>query len=418
MPLALIELTLDFIMIQEVLLLVASASKSGVVSQELSGFPWLFKHHEEIRNLGLVFIATFGLTLAAWRSHIASKDSKSKNEDVKISQSNSLNSIYTSAVAQLGENIDTDTPNYSVRIGAIYALERLARDNEEYHQEVMNVLCSYVRINSRNRRGSVAENINERSLGNIENMNHMVISYVDVQEALSVLGRRDISLDKNELDLSGCRLYMIQLGEAGWDGVNFSNVQFYNMTIRNCSFEKSKFLGSTFNNCGFYESFFEEAKMAGAQFNNCIISKTSFEKSNLEQVKIQGQGSVLYEVNFENSILNNLNVIDAELTSCKFNNSHFYGALITSSELLSCEFDGAGLDNTKFGGVDMALCTFIKSSMCNLIISEGKLSDLNLKGAMTAGLEGIEKAKLNELVRGFVRGPIKNLKVIPESPVV
>ncbi|MEV6603451.1 pentapeptide repeat-containing protein [Kutzneria sp. NPDC051319] len=47
---------------------------------------------------------------------------------------------YTKAVEQLGSE------KAPVRLGALYALERLARDNEELRQTVVNVACAYLRM--------------------------------------------------------------------------------------------------------------------------------------------------------------------------------------------------------------------------------------------------------------------------------
>ncbi|QBX99552.1 pentapeptide repeat-containing protein [Rhodophyticola sp. CCM32] len=39
-------------------------------------------------------------------------------------------------------------PNMEVRIGAIYALERIARENLDFHVQIMEILCAYIRENS------------------------------------------------------------------------------------------------------------------------------------------------------------------------------------------------------------------------------------------------------------------------------
>jgi hypothetical protein len=39
-------------------------------------------------------------------------------------------------------------PNLEVRIGSIYALERIARDSDRDHIQIMEIVCAYVRKNS------------------------------------------------------------------------------------------------------------------------------------------------------------------------------------------------------------------------------------------------------------------------------
>ena len=54
---------------------------------------------------------------------------------------------YTKAIEQLGK-LDGDKPNIEIRLGAIYALERIARDSPRDHWTIMEVLTAYVRQNS------------------------------------------------------------------------------------------------------------------------------------------------------------------------------------------------------------------------------------------------------------------------------
>ena len=44
--------------------------------------------------------------------------------------------------------VERTIPNMEVRIGAIYALERIARENLAFHVQVMEILCAYIRQNA------------------------------------------------------------------------------------------------------------------------------------------------------------------------------------------------------------------------------------------------------------------------------
>jgi len=39
-------------------------------------------------------------------------------------------------------------PNFEVRLGAIYALEKLAREDLDLHWPIMETLCAYIRQNA------------------------------------------------------------------------------------------------------------------------------------------------------------------------------------------------------------------------------------------------------------------------------
>jgi hypothetical protein len=77
-----------------------------------------------------------------------------------------LTGLFTNAVDKLGATRERKTaddgqatgktvtePNIEVRLGAIYALERIAADSKRDHIPVMETLCAYVRENTRGRCG-------------------------------------------------------------------------------------------------------------------------------------------------------------------------------------------------------------------------------------------------------------------------
>lgn len=45
--------------------------------------------------------------------------------------------------------VETTVPNLEVRLGAIYALERIAKDSERDHVTIMEILCAYIRENAK-----------------------------------------------------------------------------------------------------------------------------------------------------------------------------------------------------------------------------------------------------------------------------
>ena len=61
----------------------------------------------------------------------------------RLSREGQVTDRYTKAIEQLGSD------KLDVRIGGIYALERVARDSRRDHPTVMEVLAAFVREHSR-----------------------------------------------------------------------------------------------------------------------------------------------------------------------------------------------------------------------------------------------------------------------------
>jgi ABC-type nickel/cobalt efflux system permease component RcnA len=62
---------------------------------------------------------------------------------VEVAQEGQITERFTRAIEQLGDE------KLAVRLGGIYALERIARDSERDHWPIMEVLTAFVRENAR-----------------------------------------------------------------------------------------------------------------------------------------------------------------------------------------------------------------------------------------------------------------------------
>ena len=86
-----------------------------------------------IRNLGLVIGGLIAIGFGIWRGVVASRQAKT-------SQRGLLNERYQKGTEMLGSEV------LSVRLGGIYALQRLAEDDPvQYHVQIMRLLCAFVR---------------------------------------------------------------------------------------------------------------------------------------------------------------------------------------------------------------------------------------------------------------------------------
>jgi hypothetical protein len=113
---------------------------------------------DDINKLLIGLADIVGAPFVVWRVIIAANQAA-------VARESHFTTLFTKAVEQLGatrevketdkvngENggvkLETATktvPNLEVRLGAIYALERITRDSERDHWPIMEVLCAYVR---------------------------------------------------------------------------------------------------------------------------------------------------------------------------------------------------------------------------------------------------------------------------------
>ena len=184
----------------------------------------------------------------------------------------------TQAVDQLRDH------NPEVRLGGIYALERLARTSESEYWPIMEILTTFVR-----ERTSVTKNqpLKEPPLRLAP----------DIQATLDVIARRRHTYRDGEsqrLDLRGTDLRRANLAGAKLAGAILSEVRF------------------------------EEANLAGIGLEESILRAAHFENSNLADAKMQG--AFLLNTSLNGARLRNANLQGAFLSGTRFDGAELLGA--------------------------------------------------------------------------------------------
>ena len=116
----------------------------------------------------------------------------------ELTEQGQVTDRYTKAIEQLGSD------KLDVRIGGIYALERVARDSARDHPTVMDVLAAFIREHSHEPWPPSDPAGRERARS----------TRPDVQAALTVVGRRDAKRDIERINLGGADLTRADLTGA------------------------------------------------------------------------------------------------------------------------------------------------------------------------------------------------------------
>jgi hypothetical protein len=124
-----------------------------------------------------------------------------------VNREGQITERFTRAIDQLGETDDDGNKRLEIRLGGVYALERIARDSEDDHGPIVEVLTAYVRKHA-------------AWLPKPSEANEDPHPEPDVQAVLTVLGRRfryygEVGrLDLAETDLRGSHLPGAHLEKA------------------------------------------------------------------------------------------------------------------------------------------------------------------------------------------------------------
>lgn len=192
-------------------------------------------------------------------------------QNINITNDKLITDLYIRAIDQIGNNKPIE-----VRIGGIYALERIARNSEKDHWPIMEVLTAYVRQNAPYKKEHVHQKKEESSV-----IKSIAKPNTDIQAILTVLGRRERSqgrernnqrLDLGNTDLRGADLRGAHFEGVDIEGANLSGALLWNAFL-NGAFLKDAILD---------EARLEWADLRGA-FN---LTEAQISKAHINEAKL------------------------------------------------------------------------------------------------------------------------------------
>ena len=144
----------------------------------------------------------------------------------RLSREGQVTDRYTKAIEQLGSD------NLGVRVGGIYALERIARDSARDHPTVMEMLTAFIRENSHEQRPQPDPGSKER------------FRRRDIQAAVNVVGRREVKHDIRRIHLARAHLMGANLRAADLAGANLIRVYLDRAHLRGANLTGANLTGA------------------------------------------------------------------------------------------------------------------------------------------------------------------------------
>ncbi|SDW37598.1 Pentapeptide repeat-containing protein [Albimonas donghaensis] len=299
--------------------------------------------HEGLRNLALVLAGLIGLPFLAWRSwtaHRQAETAQTTNITTRINEAVKMLGAEKSvkgtephpiwrrapdgaiardpdgaplpeldaAGAPLTEYRSTERtePNLEVRLGALYALERIAQDSLRDHVPIMETLCAYIRENS-------------------ENLDEPARPRIDILTALTILGRR--GPDQRAQEAKRTPRYRPDLGGAKFGRNDLSGLALQGMLFVRAEMEWA---------------ILSEARMEGAD-----LSWAKMEGAILFGAKMEG--AILSEARMEGAILS-----EARMEGANLREARMEGANLREAKMEGADLRGAGMEGAALGEISLS----------------------------------------------------------------
>jgi uncharacterized protein YjbI with pentapeptide repeats len=372
--------------------------------------------HEAIRNLGLILAAAFGAPFVAWRSIVA-------HRTADITQHGQVTDRINTAVQGLGadktvkdpddpDGAERTAPNMEVRIGSIYALARIARENLSFHVQIMQILCAYVRENSK-AEGAVpfkmpkmpGEDVEEGGLRAVwrlwkADLDVYISAFkqslkpkTDIQTVLEVLGRRTPEQ---------------QAREAGWPNSDKDGVFVFATIPKLVAYPKDynpaahaawakqmaafkSDVGDRFRAYTGYRLDLRKTNLQGYDLSNLNFRGARFNLAQMQAADLTGaqiQGATLSYAQMQWATLSHAEMQGADLTFAEMERADLRNARMQGADLSNAQMSGADLGYAEMQGADLSNAQMSK---------ETDLTDAVLTGAL---VKSVDEATI-ELLRPF-----------------
>jgi uncharacterized protein YjbI with pentapeptide repeats len=249
-----------------------------------------------------------------------------------LSREGQVTERYTKAIEQLGSD------KLDVRIGGIYALERVARDSAKDHPTVMEVLTAFIREHSR-------EPWPTREPGNPEQPRS---TRPDVQAAATVVGRRDAKrdtsyypVDLTRANLPAAILIGANLTHSRLDAVDLTDADLVGAHLDHAHLSDANLTRADLLTADLSHAILRGADLTDAYINSAILIDTHLRGANLTGADLTGAG--LASADLTRARVSLADLTRASLKSATLHSANLSGTLLTGADLTGAHLAEADL---------------------------------------------------------------------------
>ncbi|WP_433870345.1 pentapeptide repeat-containing protein [Saccharopolyspora sp. CA-218241] len=264
-----------------------------------------------------------------------------------IDQQGQLTDRFTTAIDQLGSD------ELQIRLGGIYALERIAHDSERDHPTVMNVLATFIGENTQST-WSAADPGRRCPL----EIPTDVAAALDALTGPHLLNR---NRTKDQFDLSGLCLSRLDLPGADFSRfyipdaellhADLSGADLTDATLSNVDLFGADLRRTTFEEASLHSADLKVVNLDGADLSGAILAEAFLDRANLREAILIG--SDLTDAEIRGADLSDADLARADLTYASLTNSDLDGADLSGANLTDADLTGAALAGADLSGANV-----------------------------------------------------------------
>ena len=225
-----------------------------------------------IRNIGLLIGGVIAAILAMWRSVVSERQAD-------IAEKGMLGERYQKGAEMLGSDV------LSVRLGGIYAIDRIAKEHpEEYHIQALELLCAFARHPTKNEQVEV--NIKEGGEGrrlreDVESAMRAIASRSG--SAVAIEDQEDFALYLRDAELSNLHLRV--------QNANLVNAWLVGAKLPYAWLESANLSNAILRNSDLSHARLWDANLSGTDLDDADLTGAELYKANASVVNLSAADS-------------------------------------------------------------------------------------------------------------------------------
>jgi uncharacterized protein YjbI with pentapeptide repeats len=273
--------------------------------------------------------------------------------------------LISNQVAKGFELLGNKEHEISQRLGGIYALEGVMNDptSQQYHRPVLEALSAFVRNETKAKTGDEPPTI-------------------DVQAALTVIGRRTAAEGERIIDLTNAHLPKAQLAftperghQAGGPNLSFANLSGAILSHANLT-------GASLDSAFLNFADLTGASLIGTDLNHALLVGAHFNGAELSGANLSG--SMLLSTDLSGADLGGTGEAPNAIGGADLRGADLRGAKLRGAKLRGADLKGAKLSDPEL--------SVLSTDLSDADLSDADLSDADLSGATGLTQEQLDKA--------------------------
>jgi uncharacterized protein YjbI with pentapeptide repeats len=286
---------------------------------------------------------------------------------IQVTREGQITDRFTRAIEHLGTE-----DKLEVRLGGIYALERIANDSIKEQDAIFELLAAFVRRHA----GRPATTAPVPADSPPDEVPPLRVRAPDLQAVMTVLGRRQPSGNQTvELQLAGVDLRRATLPDASLRAVQLESADLSGIDLQRADLRQADLRGADLRGANLTGARLTGASLQHANLWDADLTEADLEGADVDQANLRSVRLVRGKL--DRAVLRDVNLGEARLQGATLREARLEGANLWEARLLGVDLRGADLRGSMLvraalGGAMLHGASFVGATLDGAVLTGAK----------------------------------------------